>query len=67
MTPLRPGYKSKATRCSFPLWVGTRLVSIIVLQCLQNLVLIGELQRKRQSEWDSYNDEQKKEVVTIHT
>jgi ubiquitin conjugation factor E4 A len=34
---------------------------------LENLVLIGELQRKRQSEWDSYNDEQKKEVVTIHT
>ncbi|CAI8017104.1 Ubiquitin conjugation factor E4 A [Geodia barretti] len=28
---------------------------------LENMVLIGELQRKRQSEWDSYNDEQKKE------
>ena len=49
------------------MWVGMKQVSIIVLQCLQNMVLIGELQRKRQSEWDSYNDEQKKEVViTIH-
>ena len=30
--------------------------------CAQNLVLVGELQRKKKSEWDSYNDEQKKEV-----
>lgn len=42
---------------------GSMGVWIYDPMCMQNLMIIGELQREKKSEeWQSYNDEQKKEV-----